>query len=492
MALAFHARFLNVVEAVEREFPVAEWRCGDVEVWPLARMDLYLDMFWAESKIGPPPKRAAPLRALSKLATPPRNLWKSRADLKHCLLWPRRAHAIFLGDGLSLDFIDKAWQDRFCEPLIAELEREGMNSFLMQGGELARLPWRRGTFSANMLAAWGACMAPFAPGVHLESHGQVLRALEAQGIAHPSLEYGALKRRAQNVHATADAFEWVLRAVQPKLAFVVTFYAGLGAPFLVACRRRRVLSIDLQHCPQEGTHKAYGWSQLPASGYGALPAVFWTWTRRDAEFIAGWTEKLKRPWHSSLHGGHTQLAAFKDAADPEPWVCPEGRAEREILIALQPLGAGAALWRALRSQIEAAPSSWRWWIRRHPGSERRQDEEFEALLSLGLPNVNIESASRLPLPALLKHMHALLSFASGAAVEAARFGVPAYFLSAEAGASFGPMIARGEGRIVSIEGLIEALRQAVPVRAAEGQWLAPPLADTLARLMGMAEAYGRL
>jgi hypothetical protein len=494
MALGFHPQFLKVVEALEREFPVSNWRCGDVEVWPLARMDLYLDMFWAESKFPRPRLRPAPLRALGRLATPGRNLWKSRRDLGHFVVKPRRAHAVFLGDGLSLDLIDGAWQDRFCEPLIAELERCGLGWFLMQGAELARLPWHRPTFSANILAAWGEWMAPFAPQVHLEQHSNLIRALHARGIVAPSLAYGPLRRRAQIVHATADAFEWVLRAVRPTLAFVVTFYAGLGAPFLVACRRRRVLSIDLQHCPQEGSHKAYGWWRVPERGYATLPAVFWTWTRKEADYIGDWTARLGRPWHSSLHGGHTQFASFaaQSASAEDRWfsAASHDTVEREILVALQPLGNGE-LWLALRRQIEAAPRSWRWWIRRHPGSSADQDREFEALLSLRLPNVMIEAASRLPLPALLRHMHALLSFASGAAVEAAAFGVPAYFLSREAAAPFSTLIARGEARIVDIADLMEVLRRAAPSGTSPDQWRAAPLAETLHRLTDMAHAYGR-
>jgi len=51
-----------------------------------------------------------------------------------------------------------------------------------------------------------------------------------------------------------------------------------------------------------------------------------------------------------------------------------------------------------------------------------------SLLSLRMPNVVLEQASLLPLPALLRHMSILLSLASGSAAEAAVFGVPAIFL----------------------------------------------------------------
>ena len=46
---------------------------------------------------------------------------------------------------------------------------------------------------------------------------------------------------------------------------------------------------------------------------------------------------------------------------------------REILVALQPLAGFGDIWDRLTAEIEAAPASWRWWIRRHPASRPDQD-----------------------------------------------------------------------------------------------------------------------
>jgi hypothetical protein len=79
-------------------------------------------------------------RAGNNLMTPFTNLWRSRRDLRHVVLRPHRAEALFLGDGVSLDQVDGAWRDRFCDPLIAELHRQGATTLLMQRGNLDRLP----------------------------------------------------------------------------------------------------------------------------------------------------------------------------------------------------------------------------------------------------------------------------------------------------------------------------------------------------------------
>ena len=205
-ATPFHRRYLTLVAHIEREFPVAQWLSGDVELWPLARLDLYLDMYWTNAGRELPKSRPLAIRALNAAATPIRNLWKSRRDLHHWTARPKAADAIFLGDGVSMDLVDGEWQDRYCEPVIAALERQGLSTFLMQGGNLARLPWHRPTFAANLVALRGnlARITAGAP-VQLPAHGPVLEFIARNNVLAPSLGRVNLQRRANSVSATASA-----------------------------------------------------------------------------------------------------------------------------------------------------------------------------------------------------------------------------------------------------------------------------------------------
>jgi hypothetical protein len=499
-ATPFHQRFLTLVAEIERNLPVALWKSGDVEIWPLARMDLYLDMYWENVGGEQPPRSPLPLRVLSAAARPLTNLWKSRRDLRHWVGRPKPAHAIFLGDGVSLDLIDGAWQDRYGEPIIAALERRGLSTFVMQSGGLARLPWHRATFSANLVAMRGG-IARFARprAAELPGHEDLIKILARNRVRALSLSKKALERRASNVSATASSFERVLRVVNPTLAFVVTYYAGLGPAFLLACRRRGILSIDLQHCPQDGAHKAYGWAALPENGYATLPAVFWNWTTRDAADIRRWTSTLSRPWHRSLHGGHTQFLSFLDAAPAsQAWdsrfeaVAKGATFEREILVALQPVGGFRAGWDALAALIQAAPPSWRWWIRRHPASAPYQDSEYMPLVSLRAANVMVAESSSLPLPVLLRHMSVVVSRFSGAAVEGAFLGVPAIFLSEEARGQFSDLIDRGLASIVQIARLVETIAGMPAVAARLTALRFPDINSTLLELQEFAVGYAQL
>src|SRR5579859_291379 len=161
MALSFHQDYMALVEEIERDFPVARWVSGDIELWPAARMDLYLDFY--RQHVAEPNRDQAPkpLRALGHLARPAGNLWKQRRGLDRLALRPRQADAIFLGDGVSLDWVDDAWEDRYGEPLMAALDRQNRRSFLMQAGDMRRSPWRRPTFAANLIDSSAQVLAPF-------------------------------------------------------------------------------------------------------------------------------------------------------------------------------------------------------------------------------------------------------------------------------------------------------------------------------------------
>jgi hypothetical protein len=494
---SYHERYLELVGAIERRFPVACWRSGDVGVWPLARLELHADMYWANLDRTRPTVRDSRLPFFAQGARHVRNFWKSRHDLDHWVMRPRPAHAIFLGDGISLDRVDGAWQDRFGEPIFRALEQRGLDTFIMQSGGLARLPWHRPTFAANVLAC-----APAAPpaAAELPAHTDVIEFLRMEGVIAPSLEPGRLEILAFGTSRTASAFERVLRLVQPKMAFVVTYYSGLGPAFLLACRRQAILSIDLQHCPQEGAHKAYGWSALPPEGYRTLPALFWNWTANEAQDIQRWADTLSLPWHRGLHGGHTQLTRFMDDSDPHTCAWDDKfaalggttRYEREILVALQPIGGHRRQWETLARQIAKGPVNWRWWIRRHPSSSAGQDEEYWPLLGLDRSNVLVDEAAALPLPALLRHMDALVSLASGAAVEAAAFGVPSFFLSDEARVNFPSSIARGIARIIDPENLFTSISNVTSRQAERNRLQIPSVDDTLRALEETAAQYTRL
>ena len=494
---SLHGRYRALVELLESQCPVSAWRAGDIHLWPLARQDLFLDVCrQSGSETASRPRFLA--RAAATLAVPLTNAWKSRRDLAHHVARPRRADAIFLGDGVSLDQLGGAWRDRFGDPIVTALDRMGRSSFVMQSGNLTRLPWARPTFSANVVAAQGALRAALAGGPEpdMPGHAEALTLLREQGIAAPSLTIERLRRRARVVNAQADAFRNILRRVQPSFAFVVGHYAGLGPAFALACRRQEVLCTDIQHCPRDTWHRGYDWPNAPSNGYSTLPGLFWTWSESNARNVRRWSDEA-RPWHGAIVGGQTQIEGGDAVERERLWfeaVARTGdwqRYEREILVALQPIGGRRHVWAQLAEQIRHSPSTWRWWIRRHPASNAEQDREYADLLAIHRAGVVIGEAAQAPLPALLGHMHAQVSLASGSAAEAAMFGVPAFFLDSEARDTFPALLSTGKAILLDVSSLVPAI--ALSSKNPSGTAVrTPPLDATLYEVQELARDYAEL
>ena len=494
-----HHFYLQLVAEIEDRFQVQDWRSGDIDLWPLASQDLFLDIF---RRCGGDTARTPPAflrKAVSGAALPVTNLWKSRSDLAHFVAHPRRSDTILLGDGVSLDFVDGAWRDRYCEPVASALEKGGRTCFFMQSGNLNRLPWARPTFPANQVASRAAFKAALTnlPQIGLPDHGKVTRLLEEKGLHPLSLAREKLARHARTVAAQASGLDRILSQVQPKTAYVVSYYAGLGHAFALACRRRGIICIDLQHCPHGRIARGYRWSRLPPHGYSTIPGLFWTWTKADVAEIRRWTETLDQDWHAAIAGGHTQIAALSRSEIERLWqkalaeIADDREYDREILVTLQPIGGKRAIWEALKQEINVSPASWRWWIRRHPASTSFQDSEHAALLSLGRAGIVVGQAPQIPLPILLAHMDAQVSLASGCAGEAAMFGVPAFFLDAEARDTFPELLERGEGRIIAVEALVQAI-DALRSRPGPGGAKSQDLEQVLGKIDRLAAAYSRL
>lgn len=502
----YHARSLALVDEIERTYPVTQWQVGDVPVWPLARLFLHGSLYKQSIARGEQKAHRARRVALaaSYALSPLIDAWQSRSDLRHTVLVPQRADAMYLGNGDAYDLVDGAWRDRFGDPLISELQKTGRSTFLMQYGDLCHhLPWQRPTFSANTIRKWGVLsaagrgLAKRLPS-HLPDYDLVQRFLRRADVPLSGLASTELRKAAATVAATAHGFEQVLKTVRPSLCFILGFFSTIGFALSLACRRQGILSIEVQHGGCGARNEGYCWSALPDNGYAVLPSVFWTWTEADAAVIEAWSSKLKSPWHRSIQGGHPQLPAWFDDNDPQTRsfdarineIRARSPAGREILVALQANEGYQDLWNEFAALIERAPSNWRWWLR-HRKNTRGAERQLGRLFALRRPNVLIEEASLLPLPALLRHMDAFVSIRSGAAIEASMFGLRPIFLSSAATEMFPELFDARKADIIDDMNALEAYLYAQPIRM-KTRLAQPPLSDSLSRLESMVAEYSVL
>jgi len=502
---AWFDRYFNAIQECEQSYPVHEWQVDGVPVWPMVRIEGRSELLLGagdDGSSGPaksPGTMARALRLLGGLATPLTAPLRNVSDWRHEILKLRPVDALFLGDGVSHDCIDGVWRDRYCAPLAEALEADGKHSLLMQPRP-QRLPRERPTYSALWIDSWGHFYARVRPArsAHLPSLAQVRQHLQRSGIDLTALNDPVLKRMGVRVSAMAHLFDSVLAKTMPTVGFAVNYYWPIGYAFNLACRRRNILSVDIQHGGQDGCHEAYNrWSAVPAAGYPVLPAVFWNWHQNDVDAINAWARALPKPWHRALRGGHTQVIEWLDGKHSHSAsahatigdIKQRHPCSLEVLVALQDMPGYGVVWSELADLIASSPRSWRWWLRKHPVSN--SDPGLKKLLSLNLSNVVVEEASRIPLPALLMNVDTVLTLMSSIAFDASLFGHRTIFLTEDARSFWPRLLESGASEIVSAMPLLEkklrdiergAGRKAPPTDT-------PTLHTSLRTLFEMADAY---
>ena len=86
-------------------------------------------------------------------------------------------------------------------------------------------------------------------------------------------------------------------------------------------------------------------------------------------------------------------------------------------------------------------------------------------------------------------MSAVVSIASGAAAEAAQFGVPAFFLSEESRGPFAGLIERGDARVIDVQNLTTEIARLPATPPRPERVRQPALSATLLNLDAIAQAY---
>lgn len=186
-------------------------------MWPLIRIEIRAEMIQktargnkcdAPRSSGKTARGAQLLRyGMSPLLQPFENL----RDWKHETLLLRPVDALFLGDGISLDFVGDAWRDRYCAPVIEAIEADGARSLLMQP-RTQKLPRERDTYSVQWIISWGRLLAHAARTheVNLPTYQEVRQFLRDNGLKAKVLDRPVLEHLGSRVAAMAWLFDRVL------------------------------------------------------------------------------------------------------------------------------------------------------------------------------------------------------------------------------------------------------------------------------------------
>lgn len=419
----------DLLNEAEVRFPVDSWKVAGVDAWPLLRIRYGFGMVEEHGYRAAAGSRTA--RALDAFRGPFRRVLASIQDHSRNASLSAPADVLLLSNGISYANVEGVWHDRFCDPIIREIEQHNLRCLLLSPLHAYRVPRRTPShfIQPELDRAALRSLSPSAQPLHLPEFDGFQGWAEARNRPAPPL--GWLRQACTRVRQTADFFARILQNTGAALGVAVNYYSPVGMAFVLACRERGLPVVDLQHGVGGNLHFAYGrWVRVPAGGFDLLPTHFWCWDAESAAAIRAWATD----GHTTLVGGNPWLSYWQDASAPH---VREADARIRALKAQHPSAIHALLtlqFPALSEQTRATLDSVRssgpdifWWIRLHP---RLLADRKHVAAHLGLTNrVEIDAATHLALPALLRHVDVHVTHSSSTVLEAATLGVQSVITS---------------------------------------------------------------
>ncbi len=451
---------MELINEIEETFPVDTWVVDDIHVWPLIRIPLAMNLYALSSSgatVVPQNALGSRLKQIpSYLAGWLRQYLSSVSDFSGNQKRTSDADVFVFNHTTCRFLLNNAWYDVFCGPLQEKLDDLDLTSIIFEFAPRYeyRIPrYQKSSYIQNGIDATkiiGKLIPTPSLPYRLDKYPEVCELiLRKSGIKNSTIPQ--LLKQTYRIKRLAFFWEKKLRVVNPQIVFMVTYYGDLGMALNLACSWLGISSVDIQHGVQGDYHVAYGrWMNVPNTGYELLPNIFWCWSEDEKNAIEHWNSSCPdRHW--AVIGGNPWLNMWLD--DNNNIVKQYDRIlyeqmhdmeeQMNILYTLQP-GYDPPEW--FLEYIISAPPTWKWWVRLHPGMSYEK-ERIKGLFTRCYPaRIDIDNATIMPLPALLRHVSLHITQFSTTVIEAAEFGVPSIILDKDATLIYSKLIESGHAK----------------------------------------------
>jgi hypothetical protein len=428
---------LDAINELELRFPVAEWRAGDIDLWPAYRVRLYGNGLRAVLSNAASDGFVRRLLHLASRAG--RALWRvplARISDRTANATARAGiRAVFLSDGVSFVRLGRTWFDRVVDPVIEALQARGLQSLKLTPLTEAHVPRHMPSLFVQPTIDRIKLTASLRRTRLRTPEFDVFHAAARERFGDVVPSHDWLRLQAMRLEGLAAWFGRTLKSSGATHVFVNTYYSLEGLAFVQAARRLGLRSVDLQHGIQGPQHVAYArWATLPVRGYSTLPDEFWVWGQEELKAIDAW--RSGRAMHLPVITGNFWLQHWRNDADP---VVASYITQARSLRDPRP-GVRQALvcltWGVVPEEtdklIEVAKlcgGSVAWWWRMHPVLASQSADFARRLERHGLDGSHVRQITELPLYSILRVADLALAHSSTVVQEAAEFGVPSVVTS---------------------------------------------------------------
>lgn len=426
---------------LERNFPVEQWTMQGIRIWPCIRINLTFALFRADLATGEKKSNKQSrwiniLKSETKSVTGfAKYIHAYMADYRKNSRPSQHADCVFLSDGVPSNLIDGYRFNVLIDPFIRHIKDRKLSFFSMTTQHTYLTPRNNPSMYIQSKLDFLRIKNAFlrkgvdAANENLIGFDNFIRYLKDSNLPLPAPDIRSLRGQISTIRVFADFYTKILKAVRPSLVFIVCYYSNDGFALTLACRELGIPSIDIQHGAQGEFHHAYGrWSNVPETGFELLPSLFWCWNESDADTIRQWSSKVSK-YHKPIVGGNLWLAEWQGNNEFVLYydnlinTIKESKPET-VNILVTPLPDDRHGFEIIMQAMRLSDPSWRWWIRLHPMQVDKKQAMEQLLDAHEIKGYELDSATDLPLYALLRHMDIHITQFSSVVIEAESFGVP--------------------------------------------------------------------
>jgi hypothetical protein len=450
---------IEKLEILEKKFPVENWKLYGIHVWPLLKVRFFFDEYQKLNNKQSLIQKGFFLQKMNNLRQRMISFPDSIAEIAK--FKSRKAEFLFSGAYSHRVWHKGEFINRYFDPIIHYLETKNISSLGVEYSSLKNnsIPYIKGDKIIHLFRIHKVGNDP------LLSDQDFIRFLE-----EVEKLFGAKKQAVISVlaHTVISILQWkrfylyVFKKIRPKFSFGLCYYSipmwGMNA----AAKELGISSIDMQHGTQGKFHAAYCFGKIPEEGYNILPKEFWCWDKESYEQILSWT---KGTFHQTKFSGNPWFEFLLLDSHKSREIFPKDKPI--ILYTHQPLK--PLMDDYFIETIKKTKETYHWWIRLHPNMNKKERTQLlEIFQENDIMNfVNIDKATELPLPVLLKECTLHISKFSGSIIEAAILGTPSIILEEIGICSFQNIINKGKAigiKEPTADLLVKGIREASTIK----------------------------
>lgn len=408
---------IDFISNMEIKYSVNEWKIGDIDLWPIIKMDLFFR--WYKSQTQSTEQRHVDKeKARKKVLTILKSFW---AVINFRVLFRPSAKAtnIYCGSASHRIVHNGKFINRYFWPLI---EKDKDRKFLeidYGARDLTKTYVNPKVLFVQEFYGFFKLMCLFSKKdkVHAPGYDSFMKDIQKNIIKLPT-EYGKIiYSRYSSILICSRIFRMIFKRVKPMNVFGLCYYDNAMFGMHYAANSMGISNIDMQHGGQGPLHPMYNFSTLPQRGFFMnVPQKFWCWDQASCSLIEKWS--INSNFVSVINGGNPWIdyAVSRYSKDNIYHFPSETRI---ILVTLQE----PELQGNIIEAIHLSSKEYQWWIRLHPRMMEGKENIRKRLESLNISNFEIEKATDYPLPIILRNCFLHISRYSGSVIEAGLLGV---------------------------------------------------------------------